>query len=182
MKKLLPLVFGLMVPLASFADDFTDQAVDFCRSKGGSHTMSAMVPEGNNYCRQVTCKKTNASDGSYEIKDGAPGPEANVEATKKVCIPKAEIDGKFDGKSTSGSSGGACRFCWRSDRCQASIAPPVTREPSTPARSACVVGSTSAMVRRPDLRESNREGRASDCSPVVHRGTPEGQPGVVLRS
>ncbi|HLW55910.1 MAG TPA: hypothetical protein VKY27_00910, partial [Bacteriovoracaceae bacterium] len=58
--------------------------------------------EGDNYCRQVTCKKTNSD--RFEIPDGAPGPEANVEATKKVCVPKNKIDGQFD---TGGASGGA---------------------------------------------------------------------------
>jgi hypothetical protein len=103
MKKLIPLLFGLMLPLTgAFADDFTDQAVEFCRSKGGNYSMGSMVEEGSKYCRQVTCKKTNSD--RYEIPDGAPGPEANVEATKRVCVDKSVVDGSFN---TAGATNGA---------------------------------------------------------------------------
>ncbi|UMG91320.1 hypothetical protein [Nocardioides sp. TF02-7] len=37
---------------------------------------------------------------------------------------------------TNGSSTRGCRCCWRSLMCQASTAPPATREPSTPASTA----------------------------------------------
>ena len=103
MKKFIPVLFTLMLaPTLSWADDFTSQAVDFCRSKGGSYTMGSMMEEGDKYCRQVTCKKTNTD--RFEIPEGAPGPEANVEATKKVCVAKKDIDGQFD---TAGAGGGA---------------------------------------------------------------------------
>jgi hypothetical protein len=103
MKKFIPVLFTLTLSVTSvWADDFTNQAVEFCRSKGGNYTMGSMVEEGDNYCRQVTCKKTNSD--RYEIPEGAPGPEANVEATKKACVPKSKIDGQFD---TAGAAGGA---------------------------------------------------------------------------
>jgi hypothetical protein len=97
MKKFIPLFFGLMLPLAgAIADDFTTEAIEFCKSKGGSYSMGSMVEEGDKYCRQVTCKKTNNAEGKYEIPEGAPGPEANVEATKRVCIAKSIVDGNFN--------------------------------------------------------------------------------------
>ena len=103
MKKFIPVLFTFALSVTSvWADDFTNQAVEFCRSKGGNYTMSSMVEEGDKYCRQVTCKKSNSD--RYEIPEGAPGPEANVEATKKVCVSKSSIDGQFD---TAGSAGGA---------------------------------------------------------------------------
>lgn len=113
MNKIIPLFLGLMFPLAgALADTFTDEAVEFCRSKGGSYSMSSMVEEGDNYCRQVTCRKTNSD--KYELKDGDKGPEANVEATKRVCIKKSVVDGNFESSgagnsagSTSGSTSGA---------------------------------------------------------------------------
>jgi hypothetical protein len=107
MKKFFPVLLGLMLPLASaMADSFVDEAVSFCRSKGGDYTMADMVPEGDKYCRQVTCRRTTSD--RYEIPGGAPGPEANVEATKKVCVPKSQIDGNFEpGRNQSGSQSGA---------------------------------------------------------------------------
>lgn len=115
MNKFIPLFLGLMFPLTgAFADTFTDEAVEFCRSKGGSYSMGSMVEEGENYCRQVICKKTNSD--KYELKEGDKGPEANVEATKRVCVKKSVVDGNFDtagsgnssgSGSTSGSAGGA---------------------------------------------------------------------------
>lgn len=112
MKKIIPLIMGLMLPLAgAFADSFTDEAVEFCRSKGGSYSMGTMVEEGDKYCRQVTCKKTNGPDGRLEIPEGAAGPEANVEATKRVCVAKSVVDGSFNtngaGNSAGSSSGSA---------------------------------------------------------------------------
>lgn len=107
MKKFFPVVLGLFIPFASaMADNFVDEAVSFCRSKGGAYSMATMVAEGSNYCRQVTCRKTTSD--RLEIPEGAPGPEANVEATKKVCIPKSEIDGQFEpGRNSTGSASGA---------------------------------------------------------------------------
>ena len=86
MKKFFPVLLGLMLPLASaMADNFVDEAVSFCRSRGGAYTMADMAAEGDNYCRQVTCRRTTSD--RFEIPAGAPGPEANVEATKG--LPKA---------------------------------------------------------------------------------------------
>lgn len=109
MNKFIPLFLGLMFPVAgAMANSFTDEAVEFCRSKGGSYVLGTQVEEGDNYCRQVTCKKTNAADGRYEIPEGATGPEANVEATKRVCLPKSQVDGQWtNAGSTSGSAGGS---------------------------------------------------------------------------
>lgn len=108
MNKFIPLFLGLMFPLAgALADDFTDQAVEFCRSKGGAYSMGSMVEEGDKYCRQVTCKKTNGPDGRLQIPDGAAGPEANVEATKRVCISKSIVDGNFNTAGAGNSSGSA---------------------------------------------------------------------------
>ncbi len=107
MNKLFPLVLGLMLPVfgALAADDFTDQAVEFCKSKGGSYSMGSMVEEGDKYCRQVTCKKTTASDGRLQIPEGEKGPEANVEATKRVCVAKSVVDGNFNSSGTGNSAG-----------------------------------------------------------------------------
>lgn len=75
MKKFIPLLLGLMLPLAgAFADTFVEEAVSFCKSKGGAYTFGDMITEGNNYCRQVTCKKTTSE--RYEIPEGEEGPEA----------------------------------------------------------------------------------------------------------
>ena len=108
MNKFIPLFLGLMFPLAgALADSFTDEAVEFCRSKGGSYSMGSMVEEGDKYCRQVTCRKTNSD--KYVINETDKGPEANVEAVKRVCIAKSIVDGNFDtkgaGNGTASGSG-----------------------------------------------------------------------------
>jgi hypothetical protein len=106
MNKLIPLFLGLMLPIAgAYADAFTDKAVDFCKSNGGAATWGSMVEEGENYCKQLTCKRTNSD--KYIINDGDKGPEANVEATKRVCVPKSSIDGTFAAKDAQGSAGGS---------------------------------------------------------------------------
>jgi hypothetical protein len=110
MNKFIPLLLGLMIPfVGAQADTFTDEAVEFCKSKGGTYSMADMVSEGDKYCRKVTCKKTNTD--KYVVEDTDKN-AANVEATKQVCVPKSVIDGNFtpagaQSGSTSGNSSGS---------------------------------------------------------------------------